>query len=193
MRHDYHMRRTTTWRTLRPLLLCAALATLLTAIPLEAQRGPRRGPDGDRAELEQRLRARMARMIQQRLGLEEQQADTLSAVVADFDQRRRELARQELATRRRVEALMLEGGESEAEARALLQRMAELRSEEAALFQTEQERLLEILTPVQVLRLQALRAELGRRIRALRGGRQGSGGDVLLRRRGARHPGSPRG
>jgi len=181
------------WRTLRPLLLFAALATLLTAIPLEAQRGPRRGPDGDRAELEQRLRARMARMIQQRLGLEEQQADTLSAVVADFDQRRRELARQELATRRRVEALMLEGGESPAEARALLQRMAELRSEEAALFQTEQERLLEILTPVQVLRLQALRAELGRRIRALRGGRRGSGGDVLLRRRGARHPGSPRG
>jgi hypothetical protein len=51
--------------------------------------------------------------------------------------------------------------------------MADLRKEEAATFEAEQAGLLEILSPVQVLRLQALRAEVGRRIRALRGGRGG--------------------
>jgi hypothetical protein len=168
------MKRVRAWRLLRPSLRPAALATLLVALPMaaDAQR-PRRGSEQSRLELEQRVRARMARVIQQRLGLDEQQADTLSAVVADFDARRRELARQDLAIRRRVEALMLEGGENQTEARALLQRMADLRTEEAATFEAEQAGLLEILSPVQVLRLQALRAEVGRRIRALRGGRGG--------------------
>lgn len=149
------------------------LASLMAAQPVDAQRFRRGGTAQNRAELEERVRARTARLIQQRLGLDEQQADSLSAVVAGFDARRRELARQELAVRRRVEALMLEGGEDQTEARALLERMAELRTEEAGLFRDEQARLLQVLTPVQVLQLQALRADLGRRIRALRGRREG--------------------
>ena len=159
-------------RLLGPVLVGTILASLLAAQPADAQRF-RRGSAQDRAELEERVRARMARLIQQRLGLDEQQADSLSAVVAGFDARRRELSRQELAVRRRVEALMLEGGEDQNEARSLLDRMAGLRAEEAALYRDEQERLLEVLTPVQVLQLQALRADLGRRIRALRGPRGG--------------------
>ena len=92
---------------------------------------------------------------------------------------RRDLARQEQATRRRVEALTLEGSSDDEEAMELLTRMADLRAEEAALFQAEQERLLEVLSPFQVLEFHSLREQLGERIRSLRrgqGGRRGPGG-----------------
>jgi len=157
----------------KALLMGLLASSLLCAVPLEAQRRPdgRRGINQDRAQLEQRMRTQMARMMRDRLDLTEGQADELSGVSQTFDERRGELTRSEQATRRRVEALMLEGGDDEVEAGALLARMAELRESEAALYRDEQSALLEILTPVQVLQLQTLREQIGRRIRALRGGR----------------------
>jgi len=153
--------------------VCVALAS---PPPAEGQRTPPRPGDGrgpDREMLEQRVRAQMGRMMRQRLGLNEEEAARLSEVVQDFDGRRRELLRLEQATRRRVEALLLEGGEDAAEGRELLERMSDLRVREAELFREEQEALLDVLTPVQVLELQTLRQELGQRIRTLRGGRGG--------------------
>lgn len=157
----------------RALLLGILTGALLLGVPLEAQRGPdgRRGSNQDRAQLEQRVRSQMDRMMRDRLDLTDDQADDLSALSQTFEGRRRELARSEQATRRRVEALMLEGGEDEEEARELLSRMSNLRDREAALFREEQDALLGILTPVQVLNMQNMRQQIGRRIRALRGGR----------------------
>jgi Spy/CpxP family protein refolding chaperone len=103
---------------------------------LDAQ-APGRGNGPDRAELEQRVRAQMGRMMRERLGLDEEQATRLADVVRDFDGRRRELFRLEQATQRRVEALLLEGVDDEAEARDLMDRMAELRVQEAELFAAE--------------------------------------------------------
>jgi len=174
-RHEYA--RTSRGRGAYGAALAVAL-TVLVASPLllnaQAAQGGRRGGQ-DREQLEQRIRAQMGRMMQERLGLDEEQAATLATVVQDFEGRRRELFGLEQATRRRVEALLLEGGDAEAEARELMDRMAELRLQEAELFATEQEALLAVLTPVQVLQLQELREDLGRRIRALRGGRGGPG------------------
>ncbi len=157
------------------------LAVTLPATAEAQQRGPqgRRG-EVDRAQLEQRIRAQMGRMMRERLGLDEQQATRLAEVVQDFDGRRRELFTREQATRRRLEAFLLEGGNDEEEARALMQRMAELRRQEADLFGAEQQALLEVLSPAQVLQLQRLRQELGQRIRQIRGGR---GGDAQPGRR----------
>ena len=81
------------------------LAMLLIAAPVEGQRpgggrGSGRGPD--REQLEQRIRAQMGRMLQQRLGLEETQAEELSQVVRGFENQRQELARSEEAARRRL-------------------------------------------------------------------------------------------
>jgi Spy/CpxP family protein refolding chaperone len=73
-----------------------------------------------------------------------------------------------------VEALMLEGATDEAEAEQLIVRMRRVRTEEARLFAQEQEELLEFLTAVQVLKLQSIRDDMGRRIQRLRG-RDGSG------------------
>jgi Spy/CpxP family protein refolding chaperone len=149
---------------------------MVVASPVVAQDPPeRRGGGRDRAELEQRFRARMDRMVQERLGLDDAAIEELRGVTSGFDERRRALGRAEYATSRRVEALLAEGSTNDSEARELLDRMAQLRVDESALFAEEQDALLEVLTPTQVLQLHALRRELGDRIRALRNRRDGEG------------------
>ena len=186
-------------------LLVTMVTSLISVGTLSAQRpeGRRGGPD--REQLEQRVRAMMARMMTERLGLDATQAAELSDVVREFDGRRRELGRSEFATRRRVQALMIEGGGDEAEAERLLARIVELRRQEVALFEEEQAALRQVLTATQVLELQDLREQLGRRIRSLRGGdgepsrRRRGGGDSGVERRsgvgatGWSHGPSPRG
>ena len=168
------------------LLVGALIAGLLVTAPVDAQRGGdgRRGEGRpDRAALEQRMRAQMARMMSEQLGLTEDQAERLSEVAQRFAERRRELGKSAQATRGRVDALMLEGAEDNVQAQELLNRMRELHALEDALAQEEQEALLELITPIQILKMQTLREALGRRIRSLRG----SGGDQSrARRRGGR-------
>ena len=158
-------------RRIAPLLalLAAVVAWPATA---EGQQGPqgRRG-DADRERLEQRIRAQTGRMIRVRLGLDEEEASRLETVVQDFDGRRRELFREEQATRRSIEAFLRGAADDEVQARELIERVGELRLQEAELFRQEQEALLDVLTPSQLLRLQELRQDLGQRIRSLRGGR----------------------
>jgi Spy/CpxP family protein refolding chaperone len=173
------------------VLTAGLLVALAGAGRAHAQRGPqdgRRGMPADRAQLEQRIRAQMGRLMRERLGLDDDQAAKLSAVVQDFDGRRRELLTQEEATRRRVDAVLLESGADQTEARQLVDRMGDLRIQEAQLFRSEQEALLDVLTPSQVLRLQQLRQDIGRRIRALGGPNPGPDGD-----RGTGRPGRPPG
>ena len=159
----------------RRLLLCAIAMLALVPGSAVAQRGQGR-QDMERAQLEERVRAQMGRLMRERLGLDEAESARLSEVVRGFDGRRRELFAEEQAARRRVEAVLLEGGDDEDEARELITRMWELRQVEAELFREEQEALLDVLTPVQVLRLHELRQDLGQRIRALGGGRGGRPG-----------------
>jgi len=155
-------------------VIVALLGVLLTIAPVEAQRpggGRGSGRPPDREQLEQRIRAQMGRMMQQRLGLDETQAEDLSEVVQRFETRRQALARSEQAARRRVEALVLDGNGDQEEARELVERIAELRVQDAELFEQEQEALSAVLNPTQVLQLQVLREDLGRRIRVLRDNR----------------------
>ena len=159
---------------LRRVTLGALFAVALMPLAATAQGGDRR-PAGDRAQLEERVRAQMARVMRERLGLTDEQATRLSEVTQTFETQRREIFSLEQAARRRVEALLLEGGNNQDEARELITRMGDLREREARLFREEQDALLDVLTPVQVLRLQELRQDLGRRIRAL-GGRDGQPG-----------------
>jgi Spy/CpxP family protein refolding chaperone len=161
-------------RRLHRATMTALLAVAMVPLAATAQGGDRR-PAGDRAQLEERVRAQMARVMRERLGLTEEQATRLSDVTQTFENQRREIFAMEQATRRRVEALLLEGGSNQDEARELIGRMGDLREREARLFREEQDALLDVLTPVQVLRLQELRQDLGRRIRAL-GGRDGQQG-----------------
>jgi Spy/CpxP family protein refolding chaperone len=149
--------------------LTAAVAILaVLAGPASAQRRP--GMRGqDRAELESRIRARFGQMVRERLGLDREQAARLDEVVGSFQSERMRLAREGQAVRRRMEALALERRTDDTEARELLERLRALRLEEAQLFQDEQEKLLEVLSPSQLLAFQMLREEMAQRIRRLRG------------------------
>jgi Spy/CpxP family protein refolding chaperone len=156
-----------------------AIAVLIVAgigpSDVEGQRRPgMTGQGQDRTELERRVRARFGEMVRQRLDLNDEQARHLSETVQSFQEDRSQLFREEQALRRRVEAVLLEGDPDAEEAQALVDRMQELRLEEARLFQREQQALLEFLTPTQLLRFHALREQMGQRIRQLRG-RPGAG------------------
>jgi Spy/CpxP family protein refolding chaperone len=155
-----------------------ALLAALVMVPAVPAHGQQRGQGRrqDRAELEGRVRARFGQMVQERLGLTEEQSERLGQIVAGFQEDRMRLAREDQALRARTQALLLEEGESEEEALALLGRVQELRLQEAALLRSEQEALLEVLAPSQVLRFHALRDQMGQRIRQLRGGGPGPPG-----------------
>lgn len=168
-------------RARRGMLLTVGLLLGLAPLLEAQQRGrQRRGPPQDRDRMEQMIRQRFGQMIRERLGLEEEEARRLGETMEGFQEERETLSREEQAVRRRMEALMLEGGEDQEAARALLERMFDLRAREVELFRREQEGLLEVLTPVQVLRFHHLRQELARRIERLRRqGRPGPGGEGL--------------
>jgi Spy/CpxP family protein refolding chaperone len=152
------------------------LAVGLTTPSLSAQRMPPGGGGRqDREQLERRVRARFAETMQRRLGLTHEQSQRLSEVVDALQGERRSLGRDERALRTRMEAILTEEGTSDADAREVLLQMEELRLREARLFQTEQERMLEVLTPVQVVRFHAMREQLAARIQQLRGGPPGPG------------------
>ena len=129
------------------------------------------------------VRARFGQMVRERLGLDDTQSQRLSEIVEGFQAERRSLGREDRAVRARMQAVLLEDGSSDEEALELLARMQELRLEEARLFQAEQDALMEVLTPSQVLRFHALRDQMGQRIRQLRGG-QGPPGAQRGRRSG---------
>lgn len=151
------------------LFLTVTLAVLAaTALPVSAQRTPRDGDD--RARLEERIRARVGEIIRDRLGLDEAEEAELSAITREFEGRRRSLSAEQREAREGVEALLRSETADEREAAALLERIGVLRSREADLYREELERLQDVLTPTQVLQLQELRQELGRRIRAIRSG-----------------------
>jgi len=156
---------------------CVLVAALVMVPAMPAQ-GQQRGQGRrqDRAELEGRVRARFGQMVQERLGLNEEQSARLGQIVAGFQEDRMLLAREDQALRARMQAMLLEESESEEEALELLARVQALRLQEANLLQSEQEALLEVLAPSQVLRFHALRDQMGQRIRQLRGGGQGPPG-----------------
>lgn len=148
---------------------------LVGVLPLAAQRMPGGGRAPDRQDLEQRVRARFAETMQRRLGLTDEQARAMEAVVVGLQAERMALGRDERALRQRMEAILSDDGSSDQEAQEVLQRMAELRLREVRLFQEEQDKLLGVLTPVQVVRFHAMREQLAARIQQLRGGPSGPG------------------
>ena len=155
----------------RRLLTRAGLVLLLVAVapataPVAAQR-PTEAENNDRARLEERIRARVAQIMRERLDLDAATEAALSETVREFEGRRRELSIDEREARRRIEEL-LEGSVPSSEAEALLGRIVELRTAGAELFREEQERLLQVLDPARVLEFYELRRELGQRIRAIR-------------------------
>jgi Spy/CpxP family protein refolding chaperone len=132
---------------------------------------------GARPQLERQVWARFAEIIHERLGLSDEAQRELTEVLRIYREDREALALREAQLQRRVVAEgMLTARDvvpllSDEDAHEILAEMEAIRDEERRLVTAEQERLLELLTPSQLVQFYALREALNQRTAGLRQGR----------------------
>ena len=157
-------------RHMKRWALLGLLVALLAPEMAVAQR-----PQGgrNRPDMERQLRERFEAMVQRELGLGDEQAAVLREAVAEFQEDRGALAQRQRELQRRLRSTgsIL----SEDEARSVLDELVAVKQEEVRLLELEQARLLEVLSPQQLVRFYTLREQLGARIRQLRQNRPGNG------------------
>ncbi len=159
------------------LMTAGLLATALLMGSADELVAQRRGGGGQRADMERRIQARFDNLVREELQLGDDQMRRLQEAVGDFNSRRLDFAQRERGTRARVGRLGGPGGGrdlTEEEASQILAEMLELSDQEATLFREEQEALLQILSPQEVVRYIMMRQRLGDQIRGVRG--RGGGG-----------------
>ncbi len=185
----------------RNLAGALALAVLLLPTQVAAQGAvrPTQGPPAaqgqeGRQQLMNRVQRDFERRLARELGLSAEQMTSLRQVTVEFWGPRSELMRERGQLRVAMERLSQAGTADEAAARRLLDRHRALRARELEIQRQEEERLLEFLTPAQLLGLHRMRDELFQQIRRLetdvqqRRGGPGSGGPPWGPRPGGSDP-----
>lgn len=147
---------------------------------LQAQTGERGGEQElGREEMLARIHAQFERELETRLGLDAQGRAEVQEILASMRSERRRLYHRKRALERERKDFG-SGGGSQAEARGILAEARAIRADEARIEAEEEARLLEILSPRQVLEFQILRDDFNERIREVfrrrGGGHSGSGG-----------------
>jgi hypothetical protein len=137
-----------------------------------AQRGARReAGQGERALLERRVRERMARVVRQRLGLNDQQMRRLQETNRRFEGQRVDVARRERDARIRLRAELARPAAADQEAvDTLIATLLRMQRERHSLVEDEQRALRAFLTPVQRAQYLALQEQLRRRVEEARQG-----------------------
>jgi Spy/CpxP family protein refolding chaperone len=121
-----------------------------------------------------RVQAEHERRMVEALGLTTSQSTALRALLQRYRESRMDMMRERASIREDL-ARHGESGGTDAEARRILDRMRALRAREIEMQRAEEEALLEILNPSQILQLQILRDHFSERIRQLEGTGRGSG------------------
>lgn len=156
------------------LLLCVLSATAF------AQRPGGGGRSDQREQLEARFRQQLARVVQQRVGLTNDQMARLGPMNQRHAEQRRALQTQERAARISLQrALRNPELADSGEVSRLLQQLVETQKRRVALLEAEQRDLATIMTPLQRARFMALQEQLRRQVEQRRGG----GGQGQGRRR----------
>jgi Spy/CpxP family protein refolding chaperone len=151
-------------RMTRVAALVLVVPCVLPISVLAQGRGP--DPQLNRQEMVRRIQERFRNRLAEQLELDRAQREALGEVFTEFGGARAELLSERRAVSGEVREL-LTGDRSEDGALALLERLRELRRQEEDLLVQEEERLLEVLEPSQVLQLQSLRDQFGNQIRRL--------------------------
>lgn len=151
-----------------------------------AQQGTQqRGLDtAGRSRLENEIRRGLARVVRQRVGLNDEQMRRLGPIAQRYEQQRRQLQFEERETRLSLRAAL--GNEQAADQQQvdrLLQRMLDVQKRRLQLVESEQRELAGIMTPVQRARYMAVQEQMRRRLEQLRQRRnqlmEPDGGDAL--------------
>lgn len=160
---------------MRSLLFAGLLGSVSLPGLLEAQQR-RPGPRTQRPEMEAQVRQRFQQMVLRELGLDAQQGEAMAVVVEEFQGPRMALNQRQRILQRRMAgtgAIL-----SQREAEEVLAELASVKQAEVDLLLAEQVRLLEILSPPQLVRYYTLREQFAGRIRQLRENRPGGGGPL---------------
>jgi hypothetical protein len=164
---------------MKRLITVLAVMALLLLEPSGAWAQTRPGgPPGqgrDRQELEQRMRQGFGRMVQERLNLDPEQLEDLQSVMQSFREDRRSLNQEQNSLGRSLRMAAFEEMEG-GEARTILNEMVRLQEVELELYRREQNELLTVLNPVQLVQFYRIREDMGARIQDLRRGRAGGRG-----------------
>ena len=152
-------------------ILIALLALSLGHTAVEAQRA---APDNQRrAQLEQAVRQRVARMLKERVGLSDEQLEQVGELNRRFEERRRVLIEQERDVRigLRQEVLREDEADQERVAR-LLDQAIQVQQERLRVLEEEQRELAKFLTPVQRAKYLAVQEQIHRAVEEMRWGRR---------------------
>ena len=152
------------------LLLFASAVPLVMASRVEAQRpGPDSAPAGRQA-LEQRVRQRMAAVVQQRLGLNADQMRRLGEVNREMESQRRLLHQQERDLRVSLRGEVMRGDSANQERVAqLVDQLIDVQRRRIELLSREQRALAAFMTPTQRAQYLAIQAQVRRRMEDMRG------------------------
>lgn len=158
-------------------VVVAATALLIaSAAPIAAQ-----GRPPERGALEQRVGERIARVVQERLGLDAEQMRALQATNRKFEAQRRALMGRERVARTALRDQVAAGERADqARVAALLDSLLSVQRERLDLIEQEQRELAGFLTPVQRARYLVLQDQMRRRVDEMR---QRRGGAVAPRGR----------
>lgn len=131
-------------------------------------------PQGNRSALEQQFRERTAKLVQQRLGLNDAQLAKLEQSNSKFAPQLRQLAAQERDIRFQLRQEMMAGNSANQQhVSDLLDAAIRMQRQRLGIVEAEQKELAGFLTPVQRARYIALQAQFGKRAQELSG--QGGG------------------
>jgi Spy/CpxP family protein refolding chaperone len=170
-----------------------ALALLMLAAPLPAQRDRAAAARADstamaspeRRELERRLHQRVLTVVRDRLNLTQEQVDKLSATSERYAEQRRALAQRERSLRFELRGQLRRGDSADQKRVAqLLDQTMQAQQERLDLYRKEQSDLSAFLTPVQRAKYMGLQEQMRSRVEELRRRRDD-------RNRGPRRGGAP--
>ena len=139
------------------------LALLVTGVAAHAQQATA-VPQGNRTALEQQFRERTAKLVQQRLGLNDAQLGKLEQSNARYAPQLRQLAAQERDIRGQLRQEMMAGNSANQQhVSDLLDASIRLQKQRIAVVESEQRDLAGFLTPVQRARYIFLQAQFKKR------------------------------
>lgn len=164
-------RRWTGPRFVSTALLLLGSVLILPASPAAGQSGaPPTSDQMTREEMQATIHAQFQRELERELGLNQTTMDAIFGIMADMGERRRDLWHRNRSLRNMTREFQESGGD-EALARRILSETRAIRSQEALLEADEESQLLQIMSPAEVLRFQALRDDFNERIRRMHRGR----------------------